>query len=475
MRPVGPHCCATVLVGVIMKRWQAVVLSVFLGAGVCLGAEPVVLTTANYLPEVRGLLTNAQDSIDIQMYFIIINPRQADDPVTTLVNDLVAARQRGVRVRVVLEDSKLKLNRRAIDILRKHGAVVQVDTGGALMHSKLLVVDGRSCVVGSTNWSRAALERNHEVGVLIHSEPLAAALLATFDRIRLQEHIPGLTISLPGTAIPHSLLQAGGGLPRLVSDRAEHAFDLYLYLLREAAAADSLVLPFDTPALETALECRNVRRPRLRLVERYQALTYDQASKQVTLLPLDEAGGTFVLPHRYWDEGLWQRLSLRGQFMYLVALSEAARSSRAPYWFRSQSDMAARYGLSEPTISLGLQELERLELIEVERGEIEAPGKHALRKANIYRLNPLLSEAERELRLAALSTRFGKDTVAQAGALAAELGEPDDLDDIGTFAELIVRYGHREVQQANRQTRKMKQGSSRRTIQTTRQLLELAH
>jgi hypothetical protein len=450
-----------------MRRW-CLGLVVVAWVVVGWGAEPVVLTPANYLPVVRGVITNAQSSIDIQMYFIIVNPRQADDPVNRLVDDLVQAMQRGVAVRVVLEDSKMSLNSRAIGILRAHGAVVQVDTGLALMHSKLMVVDGKQCVVGSANWSRAALERNYEVGVLIESEALGTSLLETFERISLREHLPSMSIPLPGIKVPHRLLLADGWLSDLISDRAEHAFNLYLYLLRESAASGSLTVAFDTPALEQALACRNVRRPRLRLVKRYAAITYDEARKEVSLVPLDDAGGSFTLPYHYWDEGLWQQLSLRGKYMFLVALSEAARSSRAPYWFRSQSAMAERYGISEPTISLGMQELEALEIIEVERGESAAPGQHAERKANINCMKPLLSAAERERRMEALRERYGEELVEQAVALSAELGEPLDLDDIATFAELIVKHGLREVQRANRVTSGMKKGSSRRTVETTR-------
>ncbi len=433
--------------------------------------KSIVLTSMNYMTTVRQALTNAQSSIDIQMYFIIANPMKADDPITTLVSDLVQARRRGVKVRVVLEDSKLEVNNHACKTLLRNGVDVRFDTGASLMHSKVVVVDSNICIVGSANWSRAAVEKNHEVGVLIYSGELAAELVRTFDMIKLRDYIPVLPLEMRGIPIPHNLLRAGGVLPLMITDRAEHSFNLYLYLLRVSHDTGTNVVAFDTSALEETIDCGNVRRPRLRLVEKYKAITYDQNSKQVSLLNARDKGGTFILPYKYWDDGLWKKLTLRGKYMYLVSLSESARSSRAPYWFRSQKDMAVLYGISEYTISLGLQELERHEIIEIERGVISSTGEHADRNASIYCLNPFMSDAERNSRLDALAVRHGEEVVKQAVKLSKQLDDPNDLDDIQTFIELIGKYGYDAVRKANNFTRKMKKGSSRRTIQTTLQIL----
>ncbi|MEF9425861.1 MAG: hypothetical protein L0922_04645 [Candidatus Mariimomonas ferrooxydans] len=51
------------------------------------------------------------------MYFIIIAPEDKTNPVNELVNDIVDAKNRGVQVKVVLEDSKLRENRLAYEKL----------------------------------------------------------------------------------------------------------------------------------------------------------------------------------------------------------------------------------------------------------------------------------------------------------------------------------------------------------------------
>jgi hypothetical protein len=53
--------------------------------------------------------------------------------------------------------------------------------------------------------------------------------------------------------------------------------------------------------------------------------------------------------------------------MYLVALLEAQKSTRNPCWFRSEQDLSQLYGISDYTVSLGFQELEKENIIEINR------------------------------------------------------------------------------------------------------------
>jgi hypothetical protein len=71
--------------------------------------------------------------------------------------------------------------------------------------------------------------------------------------------------------------------------------------------------------------------------------------------------------------------------MYLVCLYESARSTKYPFWFRSQEDMSKLYGISDTTISLGLLELEVKGIIEITRDK-PTPPDYSDRKANIYRM-----------------------------------------------------------------------------------------
>ena len=464
-----------------MKKRTAF-LVLFIWAGLVLaaaGEQERVLTGTNYFHSVRTAIQTAKTAIDIQMYFIVTDPSNADDPVSSLLDELAQARTRGVSVHVMLENGKFRENLRAYRILRSAGIDVTFDTADALLHTKAIVIDGRICIVGSTNWSRAAIERNHEIAVLVESTELAKELAAAFAKVK-RGRVPVIdTEARDGPGLSPALLKADGPLSRMVTDRADHAFDLYLMLLRKAHGTGTMQVDFDSELFRKQIGCRNVRRPRLRLEKRYGLIEYS-ASKQIVVIkpagPAKDDG--FVLCAGYWDFGFARTLSLRAKFMYLVALREAARSTRAPYWFRSQKDLADLYGISDYTVSLGLQELERANIIEVERSAAHVAGgkQHdaaafAVRRANVYCVNPLLSPAVFKRKLARLSEEYGEKVVRQATDMAADLNEPNDLVDIEAFARLIVDYGYATVKKINAITASAKKGGGRRTIENTIELL----
>ena len=75
-----------------------------------LNASAEVLFGENYQQALHKHLTQAEKSITVAMYFIILEPK-GKGPINALVNDLIDAKNRGVSVKVILEDSKLKESR----------------------------------------------------------------------------------------------------------------------------------------------------------------------------------------------------------------------------------------------------------------------------------------------------------------------------------------------------------------------------
>ena len=101
-----------------------------------------------------------------------------DSPVI----DALGARARaGVRVRVLLDPAQ-PLNRAAMVRLRAAGAEARFyRTRGEKLHAKAMVVDDRTLLVGSANWSRSGFTRNHELDALVLSPPLAALARARME------------------------------------------------------------------------------------------------------------------------------------------------------------------------------------------------------------------------------------------------------------------------------------------------------
>jgi len=152
------------------------------------GEVPVL--DRDYYPEVVSLIKSAENTVHILMFELFFYPDYPESKTNLLLSELVNAHSRGVDVKVCLEGGEeflgedfLEKQLRGYRYLEEHGIDVRVDSEGVTSHAKLLVVDGSGVVVGSTNWSYYALEKNAETNVFIRSVALASRFEKYFDRI----------------------------------------------------------------------------------------------------------------------------------------------------------------------------------------------------------------------------------------------------------------------------------------------------
>ncbi len=129
------------------------------------------------------LLTGARERILLVSYSAYTLPEVAAD--------LEAAVDRGCQVDVVFETGEDSAGAytgpqrpfaQLLDINRWRWPPERRDQG-AVLHAKLLVIDGRRAFVGSANLTARALHHNLEVGVVTHDRDLAA---------QLEDHVRGL-------------------------------------------------------------------------------------------------------------------------------------------------------------------------------------------------------------------------------------------------------------------------------------------
>jgi len=149
--------------------------------------EPI--PNRSYYPTVHRLLSQAKKSVYIIMFEMFYYRKYPESLGNQLVQDLIDAHQRGVNVEVILERGTwgrvTRRNRREGGfMLSNAGVKVYFDSPSQTTHNKLIVVDGRYTVIGSTNWSYYGLEKNNEASVLIDSIPLARFFIEEFNRIK---------------------------------------------------------------------------------------------------------------------------------------------------------------------------------------------------------------------------------------------------------------------------------------------------
>ena len=93
-----------------------------------------------------------------------------------IASALIAAAGRGVRVRVVLDRSNEAESHTELGDLKAHGIDVKIDASHAIAHNKVVVIDGRTVLTGSFNFTRQAEHENAENLLVLRDHGRTAAL-----------------------------------------------------------------------------------------------------------------------------------------------------------------------------------------------------------------------------------------------------------------------------------------------------------
>ncbi len=131
------------------------------------------------------LLPQARQSVHVSMYRVSVYPNYPGSLANRLIEELIGAAGRGLDVRVVMDDCSFyadsaNANLASAIYLYQHGIEVRFDAPERTTHAKLIVIDGESVVIGSTNWNYYSLEENVEAGIGLLRMPAVAELFDVF-------------------------------------------------------------------------------------------------------------------------------------------------------------------------------------------------------------------------------------------------------------------------------------------------------
>lgn len=131
------------------------------------------LSPTDARPLLAALIGSARHRLDVYA-------EELQDPAMEGV--LAAAARRSVRVRLLLPaPSGSDRDAPGVALITAAGAQVRrVPQSSLYIHAKAIVVDGRRAFVGSQNFSRASLDGNRELGVIVADPSAISRLEATF-------------------------------------------------------------------------------------------------------------------------------------------------------------------------------------------------------------------------------------------------------------------------------------------------------
>lgn len=130
-----------------------------------IGGQKVELA---FLPEnrkgslrIKQMIRSAQKTIKVAMFTFT---RQ------DMAKELIAAKKRGVKVEVVLDNSSSKgASAKIAELLLKEQIPLTLSIGSALLHHKFMWIDDTILEIGSANWTKAAFNQNDDCFLILHA------------------------------------------------------------------------------------------------------------------------------------------------------------------------------------------------------------------------------------------------------------------------------------------------------------------
>jgi len=118
-------------------------------------------------------IDQARSYVYVAMYVFTARP---------LAQALVRARDRGLDVKVCLDQEQSKYEYSKSKFLENKGIPVKLIGGSGIMHNKFCVIDGVITITGSYNWTGRADLENDENVLIVRSAEIARQYKEQFDK-----------------------------------------------------------------------------------------------------------------------------------------------------------------------------------------------------------------------------------------------------------------------------------------------------
>ena len=119
-------------------------------------------------------LVKSQFTIDVCV-FVLTSQALADI--------LIKKHKEGIIIRIVTDCEKMDLNCSQIEQMRSHGIQVRHDKTSYFMHHKFAIIDGKTLVNGSFNWTKQAITGNQENVIISDDKEIVKPYIQQFCKL----------------------------------------------------------------------------------------------------------------------------------------------------------------------------------------------------------------------------------------------------------------------------------------------------
>ena len=124
------------------------------------------------------VINSAQATLDIQIPYVSNSSTVVDE----LLDAIVAAKHRGVTVRIIMEEGRNNNEEVSLAFAEENIPVIWMDLRFfSAIHNKAFIADSRIVLICSINWSEESISENREAGVVIEHGGVASWYQAVFD------------------------------------------------------------------------------------------------------------------------------------------------------------------------------------------------------------------------------------------------------------------------------------------------------
>ncbi len=120
-------------------------------------------------------IAEAKDAIYVQAYSFTSAP---------IAEALVGAYKRGIKIVAILDKSQKTERYSGASFLANAGITVLIDDAHAIAHNKVMIIDGKTVITGSFNFTKGAEEKNAENLMILENSELANVYMENWEKHR---------------------------------------------------------------------------------------------------------------------------------------------------------------------------------------------------------------------------------------------------------------------------------------------------
>jgi len=123
------------------------------------------------------LIEKSKKQIDTIVYIWLWYPNEPGSNIQRFNNAIINAIKRNVNIRAIAEPEKTR------KILKENGVKTKQYIGAKKIHTKLMIIDNQTAIIGSHNYTKNAFNLNEEVSLIVNDEETIKRLREYFENL----------------------------------------------------------------------------------------------------------------------------------------------------------------------------------------------------------------------------------------------------------------------------------------------------